>query len=83
VLDEQGDEESTEVIPEPLVCVQDFMTEDPITVAPNTAVERVAQIMYQKRIHRVVVVDEENFPLGILTTLDLLGAFPGTVHARQ
>jgi len=76
VLSEQGaEDETSEVIPEPLVCVEDFMTEDPLTVAPDLSVAAVARLMYDKRIHRVIVADEEKFPLGIITSMDLLGAF--------
>lgn len=77
VLSEQGggDDQEAEVIAEPLVCVEDFMTEDPVTVTPSTPVEHIAGIMFEKRIHRVVVVDDEKYPVGIITSLDLLGAF--------
>lgn len=72
--EESGDDE--EVIPEPLVCVEDFMTHDPIMVTPNTPVGHVAQLMFEKRIHRIIVADHEKFPVGIITSLDLLGVFP-------
>lgn len=75
VLSEQGEEEETsEVIPEPLICVEDFMTEDPLMVLPEVSVLTVAKLMHEKRIHRVIVADDERFPVGIITTLDLLGA---------
>ena len=75
VLSEQGGEDE-EVIPEPLVCVEDFMTDDPVTVTANTPVGHVARLMFEKRIHRVIVVDHDKFPIGIITSLDLLGVFP-------
>lgn len=81
--DQDRGDDAAEVIPEPLVCVQDFMTEDPVTVTPGTPVERVAALMYEKRIHRVVVVDKERFPLGILTTFDLLGVFRETPKSNR
>lgn len=62
-------------LPEPLVCVADIMTTDSVTVVADTPATYVARLMFQKRIHRVVVVDQERFPLGIITSLDLLGAF--------
>lgn len=77
VLSEQGNEEGVaEVIPEPLICVEDFMTEDPLMVSPDVSAATVARQMYEHRIHRVVVADEERFPLGIITSLDLLRVFP-------
>lgn len=79
VLSEQGvdEDEASEVMPEPLVCVEDFMTEDPLMVGPELSVATVARMMYDKRIHRVIVADDERFPLGIITSMDLLGAFSG------
>lgn len=82
VLGEQtAEEEWSEIIPEPLVCVEDFMTEDPVTVPPDLSVAEVARLMYDRRIHRVVVVDAEKYPLGIITSMDMLGAY--TREARS
>ncbi len=78
ILSEQGDsEEWSEVIPEPLVCVQDFMTEGPVTVGPDTLAAAIAKRMSEHGIHRVVVVDEGEFPIGIVTSLDMLKRWPG------
>jgi len=75
VLAEQGADEGTaEGVAEGLPCVQDFMTEDPLTVAAEESAISVARAMSEHRVHRVVVVDEEGFPIGIITSLDLLGA---------
>jgi len=75
VLCEQGkDDEACEVIPEPLTCVQDFMTQDPVTVSPDASAVDVAREMFGRRIHRVIVVDAEKFPLGMITSMDLIGA---------
>jgi CBS domain-containing protein len=75
LLGEQaGDDE--QVIPEPLICVEDFMTEDPVTVVPKTPAGEVARLMVEGRFHRVVVVDDDRFPIGIITSLDLLGTYP-------
>ena len=74
ILGEQGGDEG--VMPEPLVCVEDFMTEDPVTVTVQTPVPEIARLMSDKRIHRVIVVDREEFPVGIITSLDLLRVFP-------
>jgi CBS domain-containing protein len=72
----EGSGEDEEIIPEPLVCVEDFMTRDPVKVTPNTPAGYVARLMFEKRIHRIVIVDHENFPVGIVTSLDLLRVFP-------
>lgn len=75
ILSEQAGEEQ-ELVPEPLVYVEDFMTEEPVVVRPNLSAGKVARLMVDSRIHRVIVVDDEKFPLGIITTLDLLKVFP-------
>jgi CBS domain-containing protein len=71
-LSEQGSDGERELVPEPQVSVEDLMTEDPLTVAPDEPASKVARLMSEHRIHRVIVVDEERYPLGIITSLDLL-----------
>jgi CBS domain-containing protein len=73
---DSGSDRGTPPIPEPLICVQDFMTETAVTVRANTPVHEIASLMVAKHIHRVVVVDEEEFPVGTITTLDVLKVFP-------
>ena len=63
-------------MPEPLVCVQDFMTEGAVTVGPDAPVHEVASLMVERHIHRVIVVDDEMHPIGMITTLDVLKRFP-------
>lgn len=78
VLSDQGaDEEASEVMPEPLVCVEDFMTEDPLMVGPEIAATTVARLMYERRFHRVIVTDEDRMPVGVITSMDLIGAIAG------
>lgn len=77
VLAEQGGEDGiSDAGPEPSACVEDFMTEEPATVLPETPVGRIARRMAESRIHRVVVVDPDGFPIGIVTSLDLLTVWP-------
>jgi CBS domain-containing protein len=77
VLGEQGgEEESGEVSPEPPVCVEDFMSEEPLLVGPDASAAAVARLMHERGLHRVIVADEERFPLGVITSLDLLRCFP-------
>lgn len=56
------------------VRVRHLMTRPAITVHLATSVERAARLMLDEHIHRVVVVDEEGAPVGVLTTTDLLQA---------
>lgn len=68
--------EASELVPEPLICVDDFMTIEPISVTVDEPVSSVARTMHERKIHRVIVVDGSNFPIGIITSLDLLKFFP-------
>jgi len=68
--------EPGELIPEPLVCVGDFMTADPITATMDEPLSSLARTMHQKKIHRIIVVDGSQYPIGIITSLDLLRVFP-------
>lgn len=76
MLSEQGDEDEAEIIPEPQVYVEDFMTEDPVTASPDAPAPELAQQMAARNIHRIVIVDEEQAPIGIVTSLDLLRRWP-------
>ncbi|MGD9789193.1 MAG: CBS domain-containing protein [Phycisphaerales bacterium] len=59
--------------PEALLCVEDFMTRGPVTVPPDMPANAVARRMFEGRIHRVIVIDHDKRPVGIITSLDLLG----------
>jgi CBS domain-containing protein len=54
------------------VRVRHLMTRPAVTVHLNTSVERAARLMLERHIHRLVVVDEEELPIGVLTSTDLL-----------
>ena len=54
------------------VRVRHLMTRPPVTVHLNTSVERAARLMLERHIHRLVVVDEEEEPIGVITSTDLL-----------
>lgn len=58
------------------ITVQDIMTEDPVSVTAEEPVSAIARLMAENGIHRVVVVDTDRYPIGIITTLDLLRVFP-------
>ena len=51
-----------------------FMTSDPVMVSPSTAMCKLARQMVDAHIHRVIVVDAENRPIGIVSSTDLLAA---------
>lgn len=74
ISDEPPSDET--LIPESLVCVEDFMTAPPVTVTGAARVPELARLMEERRIHRVIVTDAERVPIGIITSLDLLGVWP-------
>jgi CBS domain-containing protein len=51
-----------------------YMTPDPVTVGPATPITDLARRMLDGHIHRVIVVDEERRPVGIVTSTDILAA---------
>lgn len=57
------------------VVVDDFMSTDLVTAREQEAVTAVARRMAESRVHRAIVVDDENCVVGIVTSLDLLGVF--------
>jgi CBS domain-containing protein len=50
-----------------------IMTKPAVTVAPDETLQRVCEMMYNRRIHRVVVAEGTQIK-GILTTMDILRA---------
>ncbi|TAH39656.1 MAG: CBS domain-containing protein [Planctomycetota bacterium] len=67
---------------EPLILVGDFMSTDPVTACPDESVADVAHRMAEQGVHRLIIVDEELQPIGIVTTLDVLRAFPDGTRKR-
>jgi acetoin utilization protein AcuB len=53
----------------------DLMIKDPITIHPDADVESAAQIIYQRKIGGMPVVDGDDKVLGVITVTDILGAF--------
>ena len=54
--------------------VGQFMTPDPVTVAVDTPVAELARRMINAHVHRVVVVNRLNHPVGIVSSTDVLAA---------
>jgi CBS domain-containing protein len=59
-----------------------YMTADPVTVGPETPIRYLARIMIDAHVHRVIVVDEERRPIGIVSGTDVLAAvaYSGDEH---
>lgn len=52
--------------------VRDAMRDQAITCTPQTAVSEIAAMMIDQHIHRVIVVDGGDQPVGIVSSLDLV-----------
>jgi len=64
----------------PMDEVRRFMTADPVAVQPNAPIRVLARMMIDAHIHRIIVVDEERRPIGVVSSTDLLAtlAYIGT-----
>ena len=57
-----------------------IMTKPVVTVSPTDTLQRVCELMYNRRIHRVVVAEGPQIR-GIITTMDILRAIAN--HSKQ
>lgn len=60
------------------ILVQDVMTPNPVTIAPGAPISQAADLMLEKRVNRLPVVDETGVLVGIITRDDLLHALKST-----
>lgn len=58
----------------PTEIVRRYMTADPVMAAPATSIAEVARKMIDAHIHRVIVVDPQGHPIGIVASTDILAA---------
>ena len=58
----------------PMDKVDAYMTADPVTVPPSTPIAELARKMIDAHIHRVIVVDAQRRPLGVVSSTDILAA---------
>jgi len=54
--------------------VRFHMTGDPVTVSADEGIQRLAHRMINAGVHRVIVVDGQNHPIGIVSGTDILAA---------
>lgn len=54
--------------------VNHYMTTDPSVVAPTTRLGELAETMVDAHIHRLIVVDADRRPIGIVSSTDVLAA---------
>jgi CBS-domain-containing membrane protein len=58
----------------PTDAVRGFMTPDPVTARLSAPIRVLARMMIDAHIHRVIVVDEEQRPIGVVCSTDVLAA---------
>jgi CBS domain-containing protein len=54
--------------------VSAFMTKDPVMTGPGTTVVELARTMLEAHIHRVIVVDADKRPVGVVSSTDVVAA---------
>jgi len=76
ILDLEEEESSSEVVPETEIEVKYIMTPNPITTSEDTSIEKLAEIMIDKKIHRIIIT-RDNSIVGIISPFDLLHYLAG------
>jgi CBS domain-containing protein len=71
----EGLDRSPTMDPDDLGMVEDFMSPDPLTVTPDAELSDIASMMADNLVHRVIVVNTSQEPVGVVTSLDLLRNF--------
>jgi len=61
--------------------VRSLMTADPVTAAPVTPIATLARMMLDAHIHRVIVVDRNRRPVGVVSSTDILAAMAQSAQA--
>jgi CBS domain-containing protein len=60
-----------------------YMTCDPVTVTSAVRIGDLAQKMLDAHIHRVIVVDKDGHPIGIVSSTDILAALAHAALAAE
>ena len=56
--------------------VEDLMTSEVVVAAPNDPIAALAHRMAENSVHRLIIVDAARRPIGVVTALDVLRAYP-------
>lgn len=63
--------------------VGSYMTADPVMIRPTTSIAELARKMVDAHIHRIIVVDAMNRPIGVVSSTDVLAAVASTDRDRR
>ena len=69
-----SDWQVVEIEPAPTDEVGCYMTANPVAVAPDTPLRDLARMMIDAHIHRIIIVDEDKRPVGLVSSTDIMGA---------
>jgi CBS domain-containing protein len=61
--------------------VKERMSAEVISVHVECTIQDAAQQMLRNHVHRLVVLDKNEYVVGVVSTMDLLAAFAGVEHA--
>jgi len=67
----------------PKDAVRYFMTSNPVMATANAGIGELSQMMLDAHIHRVVVVDMKERPIGIISSTDVLAAIARESASRE
>ncbi len=76
ILNLKKEEDSAEDVPETETEVKYIMTPNPITISEDTPIEKLAEIMIDKKIHRIIITRDKSI-VGIVSSIDLLHYLAG------
>jgi acetoin utilization protein AcuB len=60
--------------------ISEWMTRDPLTLAPDDSIGRAAEMMARRRIRRIPIVEATGELVGIVTKSDVFGACPPNLN---
>ncbi len=73
---------STQTQKTPDKTVSEIMTTPAITTREDATLKELSQILLNRKIKRVIVVDHENRPLGLVSRIDLVKAFDSSYEKK-
>lgn len=60
--------------------VSDHMSPLVLTISPSATIMNAARVMCREHIHRLIIVDEDQRPVGVISSLDLVAAMVAAVE---
>jgi CBS domain-containing protein len=63
--------------------VRHYMTAEPVTAGPTTPITALARMMINSAVQRVIVVDADNRPVGVVSATDLVTALAAADRSER